>query len=794
MDKNHLQFAWRTLTRHPATTAINILGLALGLCACIAIYTITHYEFSFDDFHPDRQRIYRVGGKVSQNFGTQKFASEFFVEHIPPPAPGHIRADIPGIETVAPAYRYNDTAILTTNDYFDILQYDWLAGNKKTALTTPGSIVLTESQALKLFGRQTPDAVIGKPLTLDDSLHLQVTGILKDWTGNTDFPQTEFISFSTIAHTFLHNRFHPDNWAPGPNNPWPVTLVKIKPHSDPVKIQKQIAGIRGRYDKAATGGLSNIIRLDLILQPLADIHFNEAYSHDGLRKAHRPALYGLIGIAAFILLLAIVNFINLSTAHSLRRTKEIGVRKVLGGSKNQLTLRFLTETALITTLAALLGMALVQPVLHLFRSYLFEGIRFHPLSTQTLLFTITVITTTTLLAGFYPARVLASYNPATTLKNNPKDRHGSIRKGLIVFQFVISGIFIIGSITASRQIHYMLDADMGFATDAVVTVNAFSATPGELHQFAQKAAQLPDVTGWTLQSYAPAGSATVERPVRLDGQERTNMFVRLQGADENFLPFYHLKLLAGHNLSPSDSLNGFLINATYCRGLGFKNPADAIGHSLNIVDQPSWPIVGVIADYHENSLHDAIVPLLIGHWSTFENTIALHLANILQTLPRLGSTWESIVKNQPFSYTFLDESIAKLYQQDQRLGWLVQAATAIAIFISCIGLIGLAAFTAEQRKKEIAIRKVLGAGISNIILLLTKEFVLLLTIAFGIAIPIAAYGLHRWLENYAYRTTLSVSIFALAAITLLGITGLTVAARVIKAARQNPVENLRSPD
>jgi len=274
-----------------------------------------------------------------------------------------------------------------------------------------------------------------------------------------------------------------------------------------------------------------------------------------------------MGIAAFILLLAIVNFINLSTAHSLRRAKEIGVRKVLGGSKNQLTLRFLTETVLTTTLAALLGMAGVQPVLHLFRSYLFEGIHFHPLSIQTLLFTGTVIIATTLLAGFYPARVLASYNPATTLKNNPKDRHGPIRKGLIVFQFVISGIFIIGSITASRQIHYMLDADMGFATDAVVTVNAFSTAPGELHQFARKAAQLPGVTGWTLQSYAPAGSATVERPVRLDGQEKTNMFVRLQGADENFLPFYHLKLLAGHNLSPSDSLNGFLINATYCRGI-----------------------------------------------------------------------------------------------------------------------------------------------------------------------------------------------------------------------------------
>jgi hypothetical protein len=811
MLKNHLQFAWRTLTRHPATTAINILGLAMGLCSCIAIYTITHYEFSFDDFHPGKGRIYRVGGKLSQNMGSQQFASAMYVEHIPPPAPDFIRADIPGIETVAAAYRYSDTTFITTNDYFDIFQYDWLAGNKKTALTAPGSIVLTETQALKHFGRLSPDDIIGKPLTIDDSLHLQVTGIIKDWTGNTDFTQTQFISLSTIAHTFLSDRFHLDTWQPGPSNPWPITLIKIKRHSDPAQIDAQVAAIMPRHHPDATGNLRNIIRLDLLLQPLADIHFNEAYAHDGLRKAQRPALYGLMGLAAFILLLAIVNFINLSTAHAIRRAKEIGVRKVLGGSKTQLTLRFLTETALATTLAAGLGTVLVQPVLHLFRSYLFEGIQFHPLTPQNLIFTLAVVIITTLLAGFYPARVLASYKPVTVLKKDPKDQHGLIRKGLIVFQFVISGIFIIGSITAGRQIHYMLDADMGFATNAVVTVNAFKATPAQLHQFAQKAAQLPGVKEWTIQSYAPAGSATVERPVRLDGQERTNMFIRLQGADQNFVPFYHLKLLAGHNLSPGDSTSGFLINATYCRELGFAHPGDAIGHSLNIVDQPSWPIVGVIADYHMNSLHDAIIPLLIGHWPTFENTVGIRLAandaaaknaaannaptdNVPQTLSKLESAWKTIVPDHSFHYAFLDESIAKLYQQDQRLGWLVQAATGIAIFISCMGLIGLATFTAEQRKKEIAIRKVLGAGITNIMLLLTKDFLLLLVIAFTIAIPVAGYALHRWLENYAYRTTLSASIFAGAALTLITITGLTIATRVIKAARQNPVKDLRLSD
>ncbi|HEY1214235.1 MAG TPA: FtsX-like permease family protein, partial [Bryobacteraceae bacterium] len=238
---------------------------------------------------------------------------------------------------------------------------------------------------------------------------------------------------------------------------------------------------------------------------------------------------------------------------------------------------------------------------------------------------------------------------------------------------------------------------------------------------------------------------------------------------------------------------GFLINATYSHTLGFAHPADAIGHSLSINSRPPWPIVGVVADYHESSLHDPIIPVLIGHMTNIEYSIAIRLANV-NAIESLQSAWKTSVPDATFSYTFLDESIAKLYQQDKRLGWLVQAATAVAIFISCMGLIGLATFTAEQRKKEIAIRKVLGAGISNIMLLLTKEFLTLLAIAFTIATPLAAYALHKWLQNYAYRTTLSASIFALAAVTLIGIAGLTIATRVIKAARQNPIDHLRSPD
>ncbi|HXB05464.1 MAG TPA: FtsX-like permease family protein, partial [Puia sp.] len=571
--------------------------------------------------------------------------------------------------------------------------------------------------------------------------------------------------------------------------------IKVKPNSDPSQIESQIAAILPHYHPADT--LLDLIHFELVIQPLAEIHFNAAYSHDGIRKAHLSTLYGLMGAAIFILMLAIVNFINLSTAHSLRRAKEIGVRKVLGGSKTQLTLRFLTETALITIMAALLAIALVQPLLSAFRSYLPEGVQFHPLAPQTLVFISAVITITTLLAGFYPARVLAAYAPAQTLKSAPKDRHFILRKGLIIFQFTISGIFIIGSITASRQLHYMLDADMGFTANAVITVNNYNASQSDLRRFAAKALQLPGIKEATLQSYAPAGTATIEQPVRLDGKEKSDLFVRLQGADQNFLSFYHLTLLAGHNIPPGDSLNGFLINATYCHTLGFPHPADAIGHSLSINGQPSWPITGVIADFHEGSFRDPIIPVLIGHLTNIENSLAIRLPStgslaMQQTLSHLEADWKSIINAQPFYYTFLDESIAKLYQDDRRLSWLVQASTAVTIFISCMGLIGLATFTAEQRKKEIAIRKVLGARIIDITTLLSRDFLAPVAIALLIAAPISAFILHRWLENYAYHISLTGWTLALASLTLVGIALLTIAFRVISAARRNPVDHLRS--
>jgi putative ABC transport system permease protein len=454
MTGNHLRFAWRSLKNNKGFTLINLTGLATGICACLTIFTITSFELSFDTFHPDADRIYRVGARIQEHDASD------YGEDVAPPTADALQREIPGIETTARYYTYSisDTnAILADGNYFRIFPYQWLSGNPATALSYPFSVVLTESQARKYFGNagqprasETPDHWLGREITYEGSLHVHVTGIVRDWTGNTDFPYTDLISLSTISHSpFLGSRFHPDSWEIPPHgNPWTRTLIKLSPHADP---------------------MIRILHLAYVLQPLTDIHFNTAYAHDGTRKAHLPVLYGLTGAAIFILLLAIVNFINLSTAQSIRRARETSIRHILGSSRRQLFLLFLTETALITILATLISLLLVYPVLALFHAYLPAGLQYRPFDAPALLFLLGLVALTTLLAGVYPARVLSTHTV-------PKHRY-TVRKALIVFQFTISLIFIIGSITFSKQLHFMLNADPGFARNAVITIDNFQAPP-----------------------------------------------------------------------------------------------------------------------------------------------------------------------------------------------------------------------------------------------------------------------------------------------------------------------------
>src|SRR5579859_5275349 len=472
MLKSYWTLAWRTLVRNKLYTLVNVLGLALGICACLVIYLIASYEFSFDTFHPDRDRIFCVDAGMRGGHWNC----------VPGPMPAAMRREITGFQTVAAFQTYaasvtipggpngkpksfgDDASIaIAEPQYFDIFRYRWLSGNAATSLTIPNSVVLTAEKARKYFGDLDPDSIIGRTIYYRDSLVVRVTGVVADWTGNSDFALTQWISYATIPVSFLKNDIELDAW--NKFNRSSQVMIRLANGVRPSQIDAQFPAFAKRHygpDPAVAARL----------QPLSGIHFHQEYGGAG-RKASLPVLYTLMAVAGFILLLAIINFVNLSTAQSMQRAKEIGVRKVMGGSRSGIALQFFTETLLVTVAAVGLAALMVRPVFSLFADLIPAGVHFR-LDGATTLFLLLVIAATTLLAGFYPAKVLGNYQPTVTLKGItavPGGGKGTLRRGLIVFQFTISLLFIIASLVIGSQLRYALHADLGFKTDAIITLS-----------------------------------------------------------------------------------------------------------------------------------------------------------------------------------------------------------------------------------------------------------------------------------------------------------------------------------
>jgi hypothetical protein len=819
MFKNYLLIAWRNIVRHKTFTIINILGLTLGICACIVIFLVCHYEFSFDNFHPDKERIYHVGCKESVGPIDQGNISRVL-----PPTAAALKKEIPGIEAAASFYNYYPTiairsgdnrmhsfqssiensgqssVIITGPEYFTIFKYDWLAGNPSFSLEKPFSVVLSEMKARQYFGALPLDQIIGKEVVYDDSLRVRVSGIVKDWNENTDFPFTDFISWSTIGASFLHNDYHTDLWGPKRGVPerrvW--AMVKLSKGITAAQITPQLEPFAKRH----WTGLPEY-RPSFLLQPLSDVHFNTDYSRDDIRKANISTLYILIGIASFILLLAVVNFINLSTALSLKRSKEVGVRKVLGGSRANLVLQFLTETAIVSCFAILLAMLLVPPLLGFFHDFVPPGVVFHPFSRENLFFFLLLLLGTSILAGLYPAVGLSSYSPVVSLKGEGGQRGSEkwwLRKVLIVFQFSISLIFIIGILVIGRQMRYMLRTDIGIKTDAVLNLQTGrSEDLGKLQVLKEKIRQLPDVERVILQGNPATGPGRSGTEVTLLGSGTEKMKVDAKWANDEFIPFYGMKITAGRNILPSDSLREFVINETCARALGFTQPGKALGHFLRFNEGSIFPIVGVVADFHQGSFHELIAPLIIGHFPEVERDLGIRFAttgenvgDLHATLTAIGKIWKGVYPDQEFDYSFLDEQVASMYENDQKTAKLVRVAMLITIFISCLGLFGLVLFTAQRKTKEIAIRKTIGASVANIVTMLCKEFVSLICVAIVVASPVAWLVMHRWLDGFAYRLPISWWIFVLAGAMAIVLALLTVSFRAIKAALVNPARSLRA--
>jgi len=803
MIANYLKIAWRNITRNGVYTTINILGLAMGICTCISIYVITSYELSFDTFHPDKQRIYRIMGDATESTG-----DILHFARLPMGFPAAVRQSVTGVEAITGVNFYNvksavrgdhgklipftdnSGTVITDPQFFDIFKYNWLAGNS-ASLKAPFTVVLTEKKAHQYFGGMPLDEIVGKEIIYDDSLTVKVSGVVQDWSQRSDVSYSDFISSGTLQSSFLKKSFNTDSWGEGDMSTW--AFVKLSEGVHPAQVNQQMAAIVKQHADPKT-------KLAPWLEPLSDIHFYANVIESPIRTAHLPTLYLLMGIALFILILAVINFINLSTAQSIRRAKEVGVRKVLGSNRSSLIFQFLTETFVLTFFAVLLAIVMVQPVLTAFHSFIPDGVAFYPLSLSTIVFLVALTIITSLLAGFYPAKILSSYLPVISLKGSGVYKGSDkwiLRKGLIVFQFTVSLVFIIGTIVIARQFNYIRGKDLGFSTDAIITVETPRGDSlSKARVAAEKIKQLSGVNKVAL-AWATPGDAKAMR-IKFRPSDIKDIGVGQVDGNEDLIPLYHIKLLAGRNLTHSDSVNEFVINEKLSRLMGCKTPSDAIGKTIYWFNKP-YPVVGVVADFHSSSLHASIIPVCIINRVEREGTLVIKLTtkdkqpgSIKPALAQIEKVWKSLYPAGVFDYKFYDDALARAYEQDEHAATLMNVSMSITIFISCIGLFGLVLFMTERKAKEISIRKILGASATNIATMLSRDFIQLVIIALLIASPVAWFVMDKWLQGFAYHTSISLWVFTLAGIGAISIALITVGFQAVKAALANPVKSLRS--
>jgi ABC-type antimicrobial peptide transport system permease subunit len=539
------------------------------------------------------------------------------------------------------------------------------------------------------------------------------------------------------------------------------------------------------------------------LQSLNDIHFNSEYGVYGDHIANKPTLYGLLAVAAFLLILGCINFINLTTAQASQRAKEIGVRKTMGGSSRQLRAQFLAETFFITLVSVLLSILITPFLLKVFAAFIPKDLHFNMWQQPSFLgFMVLLTLLVTLLAGFYPAMVLSKFKPVLVLKNqayseSSGSRKAWLRKGLTISQFLIAQFFCMASLITVKQINFMLSKDMGFKKDAVINVNTpvIRSNPDQRRfLLAEDIKKMPGIELVSIGNDAPSSNSWSVRNMKfINGKKEIQTDVRMKSGDTNYLKLYHINILAGRNVGISDTTKEWLVNQTYMHILGFQKPAEILNKQVN-----GMPIVGVLADFNQESLHAPVKPLAFS--SDMNNSFSIHIALRPQrnagawkaSITEIGKAFRSYFPEEDFDYVFVDESIAKFYKSEQDVSHLLQWATGLAVFISCMGLLGLVMFTTNQRIKEIGIRKVLGASVGHIVSILSKDFLRLVLFASVIAIPLSWWAMNKWLEDFAYKTDLSWWVFVLSTLLMMLIAVFTLSIQTIRAANANPVKSLRT--
>ncbi len=805
MLRNHLKIAWRNLMKYKFISFINLFGLTVGLTCCLLILIYILNELSYDKYNKNADQVYRV----TRTFYNGNGDATLNLSAVAPPFGYYFPTDFPEIKKMTrllntgnTSLRYKDKLINEHDVYFadenlfDVFTVNVLKGNPKTALNDPFSVMLTEETAKKYFGDEDP---INKVIRANNQFDVKVTGIYKAFPSNAHIHPNILVSFNTLKDSSVYGEEGlRTNWG---NNSFFTYLLLPKNYN----IESMKARFPAFLDKHMAndyGGMqpSKLTKLDL--QKLTDIHLYSHTDDEAEPNGDIKRVYIFSAIALFILLIACINYMNLSTARSALRAKEIGIRKVVGARKKELIAQFLSESVLITWSAIIIAFVLLYVTLPWLNKISAQTLSINILMKWKVLvplflspFIIGII------SGIYPALFMSSFQPVKTLKGLFKTGGSNIsfRKVLVVTQFAISIILIIATMVVFQQMRYVQKASLGYDKEHILTLPYYSQLNDQYESFRTSLMQNSNIKDVGCSSRIPTGRLLDDMGASAPGSDSmvpVKAEIRFVAADYDFIPTYGIHMVAGRNFSRdygTDTSN-FVLNEAAIKAIGWKSSQEAVGKNFKY-GSISGHVIGVMKDFHFESLHQEIKPLILimpGQFLYTNISIKISSQNISSALATIKDTWQKYLPQFPYQYTFLDENFSKLYESEQRQQTIFSVFACIAIFIACLGLFGLSAFAISQRVKEIGVRKVLGADVTTIVALLSKDFLQLVIMAAIIACPVAWYAMHSWLQDFAYRINIKWWVFLLAALAALLIALLTVSFQAIKAALANPAKSLRT--
>lgn len=806
MIRNYLKIALRNILRQKFYSAINLLGLAAGIACAVLLYLYVQDEMSYDSHFRHAERIYRVEGIISRegrttpSMYTQWLLAETIQKDYPEVAAA---TKIFGTSDLLLTYQkkkfYEDNMLYVDEHYFKVLSFRFIKGDPTTAMKKPFSIVLTKDMAIKIFNRLSE--VVGETIKIEENAY-QITGIIDNVPTNTHFKSDAFISINSLSKK-RKARLNISSWASASF----ITYIKLKPNQSKAAMEGKLDQIAQTYINPA--GKKYGMSAQITLRPLLDIRLHAMYMGETV-SGNSQYIYILLAITFLVLFIAIINYMNLATARSVNRAKEVGIRKVMGSYRSQLIVQFLTESVLLVLLATGLGLILAEVTLPFFNNVADKSLALRDLlTTKNILYCSLILLLVALLSGSYPAFVLSSFNPVLVLKGKFGRNNKGIwlRKSLVVVQFSISTILLIGTWFVYRQLSYVMSKDVGYNREQLVALEINDKKVRKnIKVLKNELRQNPQILNVTNTSFIPvvAGHWAKNTHAFELKQGFKSISALLAPVDEDYLATLGLQLLAGRNFTQkSDRNQGVIINETLVKQLGWKiNSSDPhlnpigkrVASRFSKTGTPRYnlKVIGVVKDFHSKSLHLSIEPMVLRYRRNSWAVVArIRPQNMAQTMSFLQEKWKKIDPNHPFRAFFVDEAFARQYHEDEKRGTIFFAFSMLAIFIACLGLLGLVSFVVRQRHKEIGIRKALGASVRHILKLVTYDFIKLVLLSNLLAFPLAYFVVKQWLRSFAYQVSLNVMIFILSGVVALFVALLTISVQAVKATNINPAEVLK---